>query len=38
MGQIRFAFGFVFDEIIALKVVEIGFSGVNDPVETENEI
>jgi hypothetical protein len=34
----RFAYGFVFAEKIASKVVKIGFSGVNDPAETENEV
>jgi hypothetical protein len=33
-----FAFGFVFTEIIASKVVKIGFCGVNDPAEIENEV
>jgi hypothetical protein len=34
----RFAYGFVFAEIIASKVIKICFSGVNDPAETENEV
>jgi hypothetical protein len=32
------AYGFVFAEIIASKVVKLGFSGVNDPDETEYEV
>jgi hypothetical protein len=34
----RFAYGFVFAEIIASKVVKIGFSGFNDPTVIENEV
>jgi hypothetical protein len=34
----RFTFGFVFAESIASKVAKIGFSGVNDTSETENEV
>jgi hypothetical protein len=30
MGKNRFPYGFVFAEIIALKVAKIGFSGVNE--------
>jgi transposase len=34
----RFAYGFIFTELIALKVIKIGFSMVNDPAEMENEV
>jgi hypothetical protein len=37
-GPNRFAYGFVFAEIIASKVAKISFSGVNDTAETENEV
>jgi hypothetical protein len=38
MGYSHFAYGFVFAEIIASKVVKIFFRRVKDPTETENEV
>jgi hypothetical protein len=36
--QNRFAYGIVFAKIIASKVAKIGFSGVIDTAESENEV
>jgi hypothetical protein len=37
-GLKPFRIWLLFAEIIASKVVKIGFSGINDPAEAENEV